>query len=289
MDFLPKSLLLTLALTALVQPVPLFSAGQPPSAIGAVDPQIGNNQALRAKAEQLFVFGNQARAARGLRALEWDPALAAAALRHCERMAAEGAISHQFAGEPDLSERAGGAGAHFNLVEENVAVGPSPVSLHEAWMNSPHHLENLLNPEVNRVGYAVVARGDVLYAVADFAHSVAALSREQVEASVGRLLQVRGISVHPNPAGARIACAQDQGMPASLDGWRPEFIMRWQDAELTQLPEQLMDRIASGKYKEAVVGSCVPQTAEGTFTVYRVAVMLLKPGTASSRTLASAR
>jgi hypothetical protein len=250
---------------------------------------IASNQALRAKAEQLFILGNQARAAQGLGGLEWDPALAAAALKHCERMATEGAISHQFAGEPELIERAGGAGAHFNLVEENVAVGPTTASIHEAWMNSQHHRENLLNPAVNRVGLAVVVRGDALYAVADFAHSVAVLSQEQVESSVGRLLHASGVSVFTNPAGARLACAEDHGMPTSLDGWRPEFIMRWQDAELAQLPEQLKDRIASGRYKEAVVGSCEPQSAEGMFTVYRIAVLLLRPGTPGSRTVASAR
>jgi uncharacterized protein YkwD len=289
MNFSPKRLILVLSLTALVQTAPMLLAGPTPQAPVSGEVQIGNNQASRAKAEQLFILGNQARAAQGLRALEWDPALAAAALKHCERMAAEGAISHRFAGEPDLTERAGGAGAHFNLVEENVAVGPSAATVHEAWMSSQHHRENLLNPVVNRVGLAVVARGDELFAVADFAHGIAVLSREQVEASVARLLQVRGVSVHTNPAGARLACAEDHGMPVSVDGWRPEFIMRWQDAELTQLPEELGDRIATGKYREAVVGSCAPQTAEGTFTVYRMAVMLLRPGSGGSRTVASAR
>lgn len=289
MDISPKSLLLSLALSALAHPASMLLADPVPPASAGGGVQIGDNKALRVKAEQLFALGNQARAAHGLRSLDWDPALAAAALNHCERMAEEGAISHQFAGEPDLTERAGGAGAHFNLVEENVAVGPYPASIHEAWMNSQHHRENLLNPEVNRVGLAVVARGDVLYAVADFAHTVAVLTQEQVEASVGKMLLASGVSIHPNPAVARNACAQDHGMPASLDGRRPEFIMRWQDAELSQLPEQLTDRIATGKYKEAVVGSCAPQTAEGTFTVYRVAVLLLKPGSAGSRTVASAK
>jgi uncharacterized protein YkwD len=289
MDSSLKRLLLSFALIAFLQPAPMLLAGPMPKANAAAGAQAGNAQALHAEAAQLFELGNQARAAQGLKALEWDPALAAAALRHCERMAAEGALSHRFASEPELKERAGGAGAHFNLVEENVAFGPTTATIHVAWMNSQHHRENLLNPEVNRVGLAVVARGDELYAVADFAHSVAVLSRDQVESSVGNLLHESGISVYPNPGGARLACAQDQGLPASLDGRRPEFIMRWQDAEMNQLPEELADRVATGKYKEAVVGSCAPQTAEGTFTVYRVAVMLLKPGTGGSRTVASAK
>jgi uncharacterized protein YkwD len=288
MKFSPKFLLLSFALVALVQlaqPAPMLFASPAPAA----NIQLGNNQALRAKAQQLFVLGNQARAAHGLNPLRWDPALASAALSHCVRMAAEGPISHRYADEPDVSERAGQAGAHFSLIEENVAVGPYPASIHRAWMNSPHHRENLLSPEVDRVGVAVVARGDVIYAVVDFERTVEVLSREQVETALQNLLQVSGVSVHPNPAGARLACALDHGLPDSLDGLRPEFIVRWQDADLSHLPAQLMDRIVTGKYKEAAVGSCAPQSADNAFTVYRVAVLLLKPGSSGSRTLVSSR
>jgi hypothetical protein len=249
-----------------------------PSAVAAaVDVPASNNQALRGMAEQLFELGNQARAAQGLRPLEWDPALAAAALNHCARMAAEGPLSHQYNGEPDLSERAGQAGAHFSLVEENVAEGYQPASIHQAWMNSEHHRENLLNPGVDRVGVAVVARGNMLYAVADFAHEVQVLTPEQVESTVANLVKATGITAHGNSTGARLACAEDHGLPVSLDNRRPEFIMRWQDAELSHLPSQLVDRIATGRYREAAVGSCPSQSAESTFTVYRVAVLLLKP------------
>jgi len=213
MKLSPKVFALSIAMVALVQLAPMLFASPAP----AEKIQFGNNQALRRKAEQFFVLGNQARVAHGLKPLQWDSALASAALSHCVRMAAEGPISHRYADEPDLSERAGQAGAHFSLIEENVAVGPYPASIHRAWMNSPHHRENLLSPEVDRVGVAVVARGNVIYAVADFERTVEVLSREQVETAVQNLLQVSGVSVHPNPAGARLACALDHGVPDLLD------------------------------------------------------------------------
>ena len=218
--------LFSLALAGLFLLGPSLLAA-PPGAVTAADVQITNNQALRDAAGQLFAYGNQARMAQGLRPLEWDPALAAAALNHCVRIASEAELSHQYAGEPDLSERAGHAGAHFSLVEENIAEGYSPASIHQAWMHSPLHRENLLNPEVDRAGLAVVARGNTLYAVADFAHEVRVLSPEQVEAAVATLVQVTGVSAHGNSIGARLACAQDHGLPVSLDNRRPEFIMRW--------------------------------------------------------------
>jgi hypothetical protein len=65
--------------------------------------------------------------------------------------------------------------------------------------------------------------------------------------------------------------------------------MRWQDAELSHLPGALLDRIATGRYREAAVGSCPSQSADGTFTVYRIAVLLLRPETAPTRTYLSSK
>jgi hypothetical protein len=252
----------------------------PASAAGI---QIGG-QIISSAAQQLFLLGNQARIARGAKPLIWDPTLAAAAEMHCTRLAGESLLSHQYDGEADLSQRAGQAGSHFSLIEENIAQGDQPASIHQAWMNSPHHRENLLNPGVDRVGIAVIARGNMLYAVADFAHAVSVLTPEQVEATLSVLLEAAGVSAHGNSSGARIACAQDHGLPASLDNRHPEFIMRWQDAELSQLPPALIDRIASGRYHEAAVASCPAKSAENPFTVYRVAVLLLKPEPVAAHT-----
>jgi uncharacterized protein YkwD len=289
MTFSAKSILTSVALVAIFLPAQRTMSGLAAGAAPGADAQIGNSQALRNKAEQLFEMANQVRAARGLSALQWDPALAAAALYHCSRMAAEGPISHQYAGEPDLGERAGQAGAHFSLLEENVADGEQPAQIHDAWMHSQGHRDNLLNPAVDRLGVAVVARGNRLYAVEDFSRGVQVLSMDQVEAKVSSMVAQAGVSAHANSVGARLACAQDHGLPVSLDNRRPEFIMRWQDAELSHLPGALLDRISTGKYREAAVGSCPSQSSEQTFTVYRVAVLLLKPEQGGSRTYISSK
>ena len=52
--------------------------------------QGGGGGNMQAAAEQIFALANQARAQAGVGRLQWDPALAAAALHHCQRMAAEG-------------------------------------------------------------------------------------------------------------------------------------------------------------------------------------------------------
>ena len=225
-------------------------------------------------AEQLFALGNEARAQSGVGRLQWDPALAAAAMKHCLLMTAEGPISHRYAGEPDLTTRAGEAGAHFSLIEENIATGPDPFTIQQEWLHSPGHRANMLSRDVDHVGVAVVESRGVLYAVTDFSRAVAVLTPAQAEASVAGLMRVSGIAIRRDSRDARAACATDRGIPASVDGGQPQFVMRWQNSDLSQLPPDLVSRLASGRYRQASVGSCPARGVEGAFTTYRIAVLL---------------
>jgi uncharacterized protein YkwD len=254
--------------------VALAIAGASPQLLG-VEPQSRQNQAgesdTRTAVEQLFVLANQARAAQGLPALQWDPSLAQAALRHCQRMTVEGPISHRYNGELDLTERAAQAGAHFSLIEENIAVGAYPASIHQGWMNSPGHRANLLSRDIDHVGIAVVPAQGVLFAVTDFSKSVETLTQAQVEAKVAAMLQRYGLAIASDPREARTYCASN-GHFNGPDA--PHFLMRWQNPDLTVLPDDLVKKASSGDYRRAAVGSCEPQGLEGTFTAYRLAVLL---------------
>lgn len=232
----------------------------------------GHSQA--AAAEELFAMANQARSRAGAPPLQWDAALTAAAMKHCQRMVAEGPISHRYGGEPDLSERASAAGAHFSLIEENIAIGSYPGQIHEGWMNSPGHRSNLLNRDVDHVGIAVIATGDTLYAVADYAHGVAVMTPAQIEAKIGELIRMSGVTVRRDPHDARAACATEHGFPSDATGGQPGFVMRWQSADLGHLPQPLVDRLGSRQYHQADVGSCTPRGDQAAFTQYRIAVLL---------------
>jgi uncharacterized protein YkwD len=224
---------------------------------------------------QLFDLANQARAAANLRPLRWDPALAMAARAHAIRMSQEGPISHQYAGEANLTERGGQAGAHFSLIEENIGVGSTLISIHEGWLHSPGHRANLLNPSVDQVGVAVVESGGYFFAVTDFSQGVVVLTEMEVETKVANLLRAKGILISYNPNDARAYCGNSAIEQSDNP---PEFRMRWQTAELGKLPKELVDRVASGHYKLAAVGSCPTQGLEGTFTAYRVGVLLYREG-----------
>jgi hypothetical protein len=184
-------------------------------------------------------------------------------------MAVEGPIAHRYQGEPDLTTRAGQAGAHFSLIEENIAVGSHMATIHEGWLTSSEHRANLLNPGVDRVGIAVVAGQGVYFAVTDFARSVPMLTQAEVEASFAKLLRSRGLMIANDASDARAYCAN-----GNKDISQPGMFMRWQNPDVTQLPQPLVDQLRSGRYRKAAVGSCPPQDVEGSFTIYRVAVAL---------------
>ena len=265
-----NSLLLWIALA-----VPVLLAQGP----GAPNLQSENAQALQPQAEQLFTLANQTRAAQGLGTLTWDPALATAAMKHCQRMTVEGPISHRYGGEPDLPQRAAAAGAHFSLIEENIAIGNSPLQIHQGWMNSQGHHDNLLNPKIDRIGVALVPTNGVLYAVADYAQGVAQMSNSAVEASVAKIIQAKGLTLLADSAAARQYCAQGSSSDRGTgSGMRPRFLMRWQSADITNLPPQMAQALASGQFKQASVGACPLQSdsASGApvFSGYRVAVLL---------------
>jgi len=224
-------------------------------------------------ANQLISLINQARAAAGASPLTWDPALAQAAEQHCLLMAAKGPIEHQYAGEPSLADRASQAGAHFSLIEENIAIGYSPQQIQDEWMHSPPHRTNLLNPQVNRVATAVVANNGTLYAVADFSRAVMVLTPFQVEQQVGSLIRVSGIGVLATHDQARKACTTGY-MPPAATNLIPRFLMLWQASSLDQLPSQLTQKLATGRYHSAEVGSCAPEGQQNAFAAYRVAVLL---------------
>jgi len=226
-------------------------------------------------AEQyLLAAANQERAARNLPLLHRDPSLALAAAQHAQVMATHGSISHQFPGEPKLSSRGAGVGVAFSLISENVAEAPSAVQIQEMWMHSVEHRANMLDPAVDAVGIRVIAREGELYAVEDFARTVASASLEEQESAIASLIEQPGrITLTSTPddlSAARQTCAMASGYAGMR---KPYFVMRFTSSSLTQLPGDLKTRLASGHYHQAAVGACASNST-GPFTSYNIAVLL---------------
>jgi hypothetical protein len=250
----------------------LAAAGLLPGAIAQRTSSSADSATL---AEQyLLSAANQERAARGLSILHRDPQLAHAAAGHAREMAAHATISHQFAGEPELTDRGASAGVPFSEISENVGEAPSVATIHDMWMHSEHHRANLLDPAIDSAGISVVSRNGELYAVEDFAKTVRTVSLNQQEFAIASLVARQGsISIGDQPelvSAARQTCAMSTGYAGTRKPW---FVMRFTSDSLNQLPEQLKTKLATGRYREAAVGAC--STSErSAFTSYNFAVLL---------------
>jgi uncharacterized protein YkwD len=256
----PAGLTLSLAALLLGTLAPAFAANHDPQ------PEVS----LTVAEQYLLAAANQDRANQGLAPLRLDPVLTQASALHAREMADHADISHQFPGEPELAERGANAGVHFSLIAENVGEAPTSVLLHDLWMHSPHHRANLLDPNVNTIGIAIVSRDNELYAVEDFASTVEPLTLTQQEQAIAAVLAQSGLQIAATTSDARATCTMPTGYAGSR---RPWYIMRYTASSLDQVPAQLKTRLSSGKYHQAVVGACSANTSS-PFSSYNIAVLL---------------
>jgi hypothetical protein len=220
---------------------------------------------------QLLMLTNQDRAAQGLGPLKWSPELAQAAQAHDERMVEHNDLQHQFADEPDVPTRAGQAGAHFQAVAENIALGPNGADIERQWMHSALHRTNILDPQMNIIGIALMRYKGEVWAVEDFAHTVEALGPSEIEGRVIGLLAQQGMQGATATADARQTCEMPHG---SAGESKPRFVMRWEGSDLSRLPDVLVSKLHSGQFHSAAVGVCDSAHPGQGFTTYRVAVLL---------------
>jgi uncharacterized protein YkwD len=230
----------------------------------------GPENALTVAEQYLFAAANEARASQGLSPLRLDPVLTEASAFHAREMANHAAISHQFDGEPELATRGANAGAHFSFISENVGEAPTSVIVHDLWMHSPGHRANLLDPNVDSIGIAIVFRDHQLFAVEDFASTVQTLTLNQQEHTVASVIAQSGIRVAATTDDARQTCMMSTGYAGPRQPW---FVMRYTAASLNEIPTQLKSRLTSGKYHQAIVGAC-PSPRRTPFTAYNIAVLL---------------
>jgi uncharacterized protein YkwD len=244
----------SLVFLALTLTAPLLIAQTPPS-----------------PAEQaLLQLTNRARAAHNLPPIQWNPQLAHAAQSHARRVVSEhGELLHQYAGEPDLTTRGAQSGAHFTTIAENIGSGPDPALIQQTWMSTPTHRANILDPNLNTVGIAVIPDQGRLYAVADFSHSAPVQSYDSLEKRVAQTLQSHGIAPAESNADARQTCTMPTGTADS-----PKLVVQWDGPDPTLLPDALIQAIATGRYTSAEVGVCASKKPNPQFTTYNVAVLL---------------
>jgi Cysteine-rich secretory protein family len=226
-------------------------------------------------AEQyLFHAVNQHRAEHGLQPLTWDPALARAARGHAQIiMRNPPPAEHQYPGEPDMKTRAVQAGAHFSVVSENVAGnGTTPIELDEAWMASPVHRANILDPKLTAIGIGVVQRDGLLFGVEDFSRASIPLEPNQVEQKADQILREQGIPRSTDPD-ARVAARHACQNPNSVASG-PVLAMQWDGPDLNQLPDAILKQMPDVRRHTVAIASCPSERVQEGFTTYHVSILI---------------
>ena len=152
-------------------------------------------------------------------------------------------------------------------------------------------------------------RSPMLFAVQDFSQAVADLSLNEQEHQVASALAAHGLlvtnlgnnpdaspavkrsskqsakvrnaaAVSPDGSSPSIAIGgiddarKTCGMSHGWSGPRPGLIARYESGNLNRLPENLEQKISSGRFRTASVGACEPGNGSEGFARFRVAILL---------------
>ncbi|TVR44692.1 MAG: CAP domain-containing protein [Planctomycetota bacterium] len=133
---------------------------------GGAPPASGDGTSLTVA--QLYAMGdrwagdmlaavNGQRTALGLQPLRWHRKLEIASLKHADDMLANDYFSHTGLDGSTPGMRVSRENYNFITVGENIAMGYTSITaVMNAWMNSPGHRANILNPDYTEMGAAVV-------------------------------------------------------------------------------------------------------------------------------------
>jgi uncharacterized protein YkwD len=99
---------------------------------------------------------NATRTVKGLAKLARNDKLVGMARRQADRMAAKGSIYHN----PSLGAEMTSSGLSWQKAGENVGMGPNVDLIEQAFLDSPHHYENIVDAKYDTVGIGVVDGAD---------------------------------------------------------------------------------------------------------------------------------
>jgi uncharacterized protein YkwD len=106
--------------------------------------------------QNVFTYINAHRARYGAPALRYNYALTVAAQRHANDMARRNRMTHIGSDGSNAGQRITRAGFRWTSWAENIAVGyASSSSVVYAWLNSPGHRANMLNPRFRWMGVGI--------------------------------------------------------------------------------------------------------------------------------------
>jgi hypothetical protein len=166
---------------------------------------------------QFLALTNQLRVSHGLNALASYGGLVSIGRVWSANMAGAGGISHNM----NLPHEVSGP---WTKLGENVGVGSTVQSIQDAFIASPHHYENLVDPVYNYVGIGVVDSGGRIWVTVDFMqlNGDSATSAPAAAPTVTRPRTTTAPRSAPAPQAAPVAAPSAPPTPAPAPAAAPE-------------------------------------------------------------------
>jgi len=258
-----------------------------------INGQTRENQDLPAIEKQLLNLVNRERADRGLTLLEENRKLAEAALKHSQKMADEEQLSHDFPDYKSLGQRLEDVGLFFASAGENVAYSQvySAQAIHQGFMDSPSHRDNILDPRHTHCSIRAVKKGKDIYLTQEFVRLFTPLSRDEIVVILKEDLALWYVKKYGYPLiffdqVARTREFADLGAREQLNGrsispftdkWGSYYSVRLVSPDIEKLRLDLREQAGKVDFRGAEIGVTFgkqPTNPGGTYSV----VALLFPG-----------
>jgi hypothetical protein len=222
--------------------------------------------------KQLFDQLNESREKAGRQPLQWDDRLAEAAREHSQEMVKKRTLTHVLPGEQGVAERIAKAGVHFNHSGENVGYNTDFEDVHSAFMHSPPHRENILNPDYDHVGIGMVQGSDgIFWATEDFAREVPNRTSDQAKELVAESFEfmrkktgMPSLSRIQKPELHKLACEMarkgrlDPRAVLRLEGVRNAIT--YNSSRPEELPSSVQSAVSSRSLAKFSIGVCEMRT-----------------------------
>jgi hypothetical protein len=240
---------------------------------------------------ELFDLINRERARQGISLLQISKSLIPLARSHSRDMAARSELTHISSDGKTYAERLKEAGLFFKGTGENVAFSQSflPEAIHNSFMGSEGHRENILDPRFDSVGIGVFLREDEGYYITqDFLTAFEAKSerefREMLEKQINARRSQRGLAPIPlldelNNLAYEFSLKRAKGerLPDLPDRYG-EILYLYISTPLLEIEEKDMEIIVDRATTRAGIGIYFAREEKNPGGTYFISFLLLRKG-----------
>ena len=250
----------------------------------AASPQRQDTSVIEVKLLELV---NKERTARHLTPLKLSPGFRAVAIKHSKDMASHQNLTHLSSSGKSYLDRLVEAGLFFIEIGENVAVSDTfdAAFIHQGFMESPEHRDNVLNPKYDIAGIGVVYSGDREYFVTqDFAQSLNVVETDEAEIAIkdeintirkNRALPPLSFHNVADSFARRHSRNRASGKPLQkIAEFFGETHVHFITTPLLAIPEKISRKIASEIYEIGAVGAWFGRLEDYPGGTYLITIFL---------------